>query len=137
MGAMSAQHGPSRRILVVEDSQLMNAYYRKLLCNLPGHEVSFALDGREALRRIATEGEPDVLILDINMPVMDGFDFLAEYRQTASDSRARIVIVSTEGSADDRIRGLRAGADAYLSKPFQPEALLALLAASGSSGAPG
>jgi DNA-binding response OmpR family regulator len=136
MGATSAQSGAPRRILVVEDSQLMNAYYRQLLCNLPGYKVSFALDGREALGRIAAEGEPDILILDINMPVMDGFDFLEEYRKTASDSRARIVIVSTEGSADDRIRGLRAGADAYLRKPFEPDALLALLS-SAPSGAPG
>jgi len=118
---------PLARILVVEDSQLMISIYRKTLAELPGHELTFATDGWEALKQVWAKGEPDILLLDINMPRMNGLEFLRHFRETWPDARTKIVIISTEGSDEDRRRGMAAGAHAYLKKPFELEALRAVV----------
>ena len=110
------------RILIVDDSSLMHAYYRQVLTGLPEARLSFARHGQEALQRIAADGEPDVIVLDINMPVMDGLEFLSRLRKLPI-RRAPVIIVSTEGREDDLQRGLDAGADGYLRKPFKPKEL--------------
>ena len=81
----------------------------------------------EALDHIGKHGMPDVVVLDINMPVMDGLEFLAHFKGDRHATPARVVIVTTEGREDDFKRGLAAGASAYLRKPFTPEALVDLL----------
>jgi CheY-like chemotaxis protein len=70
---------------------------------------------------------PDVVILDINMPVMDGLEFLSHFKGDAARTPARVIIVTTEGREDDYKRGLEAGASAYLKKPFTPESLIEML----------
>jgi CheY-like chemotaxis protein len=67
------------------------------------------------------------VILDINMPVMDGLEFLGHFKGERETAPARVIIVTTEGREHDYQRGLEAGASAYLKKPFTPEALTELL----------
>ena len=110
------------RILIVDDSSVMHAYHRQVLSALPDCRLSFARHGKEALAKIEAEGRPDVIVLDINLPVMDGLEFLRRLR-ALSIPRSSVIIVSTEGQEDDLRRGLEAGADGYVRKPFKPKEL--------------
>ena len=110
------------RILIVDDSSVMHAYHRQVLSAMPDCRLSFARHGKEALAKIEAEGGPDVIVLDINMPVMDGLEFLRRLR-ALQIPRPSVIIVSTEGKDDDLQRGLEAGADGYVRKPFKPKEL--------------
>jgi two-component system chemotaxis response regulator CheY len=115
------------KVLVVEDSNVLQMYYRQIFAKLPGYQVSLTKNGRQALDHIEVNGMPDVVVLDINMPVMDGLEFLGHFRGDREKPPARVIIVTTEGREDDYKRGLEAGASAYLKKPFTPESLVELL----------
>lgn len=110
------------KILVVEDSQMMRVFYKQILESLAKNQLTLVKNGQEALDLIAAQGEPDVIVLDVNMPVMDGIEFLENFKKT-SKGHARVIIVSTEGKEDDLKRGMDAGANAYMTKPFTPETL--------------
>jgi two-component system chemotaxis response regulator CheY len=110
------------KILIVDDSSLMHAYYRQVLSAMSGCKLAFARHGQEALQKIDAEGPPDVIVLDVNMPVMDGLEFLRRLRALPI-KRVPVVIVSTEGRDDDLQRGLAAGADGYVRKPFKAKEL--------------
>jgi len=110
------------RILIVDDSSVMHAYHRQVLSALTGCRLTFAKHGQDALAKIDTEGAPDVVVLDINMPVMDGLEFLRRLRALPIP-RASVIVVSTEGKDDDLRRALDAGADGYVRKPFKPKEL--------------
>src|SRR4029079_10332588 len=97
------------KVLIVEDSSLIQMYYRQIFAKLPGYQPSFTKNGREALDHIGKHGMPDVVVLDINMPVMDGLEFLAHFKGDRNATPARVVIVTTEGRAADFKRGLAAG----------------------------
>lgn len=114
-------------VLIVEDSKVMQVYYRQILATVPGCNVVFVQNGQQALDRIAAHGNPDMVILDVNMPVMDGLEFLERFKNKQPRPPAPVVIVSTEGREDDIQRGMSAGASAYLKKPFKPEALHKIL----------
>ena len=111
------------KILVVEDSNVLQMYYAQIFSQMVGYQVTFTKNGRQALDHIEKNGMPDVVVLDINMPVMDGLEFLGHFRGDRQTPPARVIIVTTEGREDDYKRGLQAGASAYLKKPFTPQAL--------------
>src|SRR5262245_44696383 len=111
------------RILVVEDSSLVQSIVRLALRRYQGLDLAFAANGVDALATIARDGEPDLMLLDINMPRMNGLELLAELRPSGALDRIQVVIVSTEGGDDDVRRGLDAGARAYLRKPFRQDDL--------------
>ena len=114
-----------RKILVVDDSKLMHKMYEVMLRQYP---LVYAADGRQALDRLQEHGDVDLVLLDINMPYMDGLEFLDRLRaETAFDGMA-VVIISTEGREDDVARGLEAGAAAYIKKPFHSEEILDVIA---------
>jgi two-component system, chemotaxis family, chemotaxis protein CheY len=115
------------KILVVEDSNVLQMYYGQIFSKLVGYQVAFTKNGRQALDHIEKSGMPDVVILDINMPVMDGLEFLSHFKGDQKSTPAPVIIVTTEGKEDDYKRGLQAGASAYLRKPFTPQALTELL----------
>jgi two-component system chemotaxis response regulator CheY len=115
------------KILVVEDSNVLQMYYGQIFSKLVGYQVAFTKNGRQALDHIEKSGMPDAVILDINMPVMDGLEFLSHFKGDQKSTPARVIIVTTEGKEDDYKRGLQAGASAYLRKPFTPQALTELL----------
>ena len=115
------------KILVVEDSNVLQMYYAQIFSQMAGYQVAFTKNGRQALDHVATNGMPDVVVLDINMPVMDGLEFLAHFRGDQKSPPAQVIIVTTEGREDDHKRGLQAGASAYLRKPFTPQMLMQLV----------
>jgi len=112
-----------QRVLVVEDSSLVQSIVRVALRRYGGIDVACASDGVEALAAIARDGEPDLMLLDINMPRMSGLELLGELRAAGTLPRLPVIIVSTEGEEDDVRRGLDAGARAYVKKPFRPHEL--------------
>lgn len=113
-----------RKILVVDDSKLMHKMYEVMLRQYP---LVFAADGRQALERLQEHGEIDLVVLDINMPNMNGLEFLGEVKSDAALSHIPVIIVSTEGKEQDTIRGLQAGAAAYVKKPFRNDTILDLV----------
>jgi CheY-like chemotaxis protein len=115
------------KILVVEDSNVLQMYYSQIFNQMPGYQASFTKNGRQALDHIGKNGMPDIVVLDINMPVMDGLEFLSHFRGDHQTTPAQVIIVTTEGREDDHKRGLEAGASAYLKKPFQPHMLKELV----------
>jgi CheY-like chemotaxis protein len=86
-----------------------------------------ALDGREALARLAEHADVDLIFLDINMPAMNGLELLGQIKGQPPLAGIPVIIVSTEGREEDTVRGLKAGAAAYVRKPFRAEAVLALV----------
>ncbi len=110
-----------RKILVVDDSKLMHKMYEVMLRQYP---LVFAADGRQALERLQEHSEIDLVVLDINMPNMNGIEFLGKIRSDTAFVDLPVVIISTEGRDEDTIRGLQAGASAYIRKPFHSEEIL-------------
>ena len=116
-----------KRVLVVDDSSMIRALFRHSLAGAKDIRVREARNGQEALDAISADGEPDLIFLDVNMPVMDGLEFLATSAGAGLVERVPVVIVSTEGREEDVQRGLDAGARAYLRKPFKPAELVPLV----------
>jgi two-component system, chemotaxis family, chemotaxis protein CheY len=116
-----------KRILVVDDSSMIRALFRQALTGVKDYRVREARNGQEALDAIVADGEPDLIFLDVNMPVMDGLEFLATSAGAGLVERVPVVIVSTEGRDEDVQRGMDAGARAYLRKPFNPATLAPLV----------
>ncbi len=114
-----------KRLLVVDDEpHLLRAVEACLRAE--GYEVATARSGREALVRVA-ESVPDLIISDIRMPGMDGFALARHLRQSSRTSLVPIVFLSAKKERADRIAGFRTGVDMYLTKPFEPEELLAII----------
>jgi DNA-binding response OmpR family regulator len=109
------------RILIIEDELPMRTALQDILV-AEGHRALTAADGETGLRR-ALEEKPDLVLLDIMMPRLDGFSVCAELRRMASS--AAILMLTAKGQIEDRVRGLDRGADDYLVKPFSTEELLA------------
>ncbi|HEV2844635.1 MAG TPA: response regulator [Thermoanaerobaculia bacterium] len=114
-----------RKVLVVDDSKLMHKMYEVMLRQ---YALVYASDGRQALDRLQEHADIDLVLLDINMPNMNGLEFLAQLRADASRSALPVIVISTEGREEDTNRGLEAGATAYIKKPFQTEEILAVIA---------
>ena len=120
----SASRGPTRkRILVVDDSITVREVERQLLAN-HGYEVEVAVDGMDGWNAVRA-GHYDLVISDVDMPRMDGFELVSQIKNDARLSALPVLIVSYKGSAEDRARGLAAGANYYLTKSsFHDETLL-------------
>jgi len=111
-------------ILVVEDSFAMRAL-EKSLFEAAGYRVETARDGQEALDRIATDFGIGVVVTDVEMRGMEGLELVRAIRDDPAHGSLPVIIVSARGSAEDRRRGLAAGADVYLPKgDFSQDALL-------------
>lgn len=110
--------GGNRLVLVVDDEPRMAKFIRMNL-EVEGYRVEEARNGLEALEK-ARELLPDVVLLDVMMPDMDGFETLKYLRQT---STAPVIMLTVRADEDDRIRGLELGADDYVTKPFSPREL--------------
>ena len=119
------------RVLVVDDERLNRAILRAAL-TAQGHEVVEAVDGREALERLA-EGPIDVVLLDIVMPVLDGYETLAAIKVDPSLSRLPVIIISSVDEVPSVVRCIEMGATDYLPKPFQPTILRARIESSLAS----
>jgi two-component system, OmpR family, response regulator MprA len=111
---------PSARVLVVEDDEAIADVLRRSL-RAEGHEVESAGDGVEALS-VAERLSPDLVILDLGLPRLDGIEVL---RRLRTDSDVPVLILTARTETDDRVKGLDEGADDYLPKPFERAELLA------------
>lgn len=114
------------KILLVDDSSLIHQMYRLVLSRYNCDLVD-AMNGQEALDKLAEEKDIQLILLDINMPVMNGVQFLEKASALGIASRIPIIVISTEGKEEDTIRCLKMGAKAYLRKPFNPSDLHALI----------
>jgi two-component system chemotaxis response regulator CheY len=111
------------RILVIDDASLVRLYYRKIL-EAAGYAVEEALNGIEALEKVLAD-PPDLLIVDVNMPQMDGITFIATLRRQALPVCAiPALVTSTEAGVQDMAAARAAGANYYLVKPLGENALL-------------
>lgn len=114
-----------RKVLVVDDSKLMHKMYEVMLRQ---YALVYASDGRQALDRLQEHADIDLVLLDINMPNMNGLEFLAQLRSDESRALLPVIIISTEGREEDTVRGMEAGATAYIKKPFHSEEILDVIA---------
>ncbi len=112
------------RILVVDDEARMRRFVRMNL-DLEGYEVFEAENGLIALQRVRDE-MPDLVLLDVMMPDLDGFETLARIREMSS---VPVIMLTVKGDEEDRIRGLDLGADDYVTKPFSPRELVSRIRA--------
>ncbi|EPY03247.1 response regulator [Magnetospirillum fulvum] len=121
------------RILVIDDGITMRLYYRTVL-EAAGFTVEEATNGVEGYEKAVAQSY-DLLIVDINMPKMDGYSLLRAIRSEAAIRSVPAVTVSTEAGPDDATRAFQSGANFYLVKPVAPQALteLARLMAGGRS----
>jgi two-component system chemotaxis response regulator CheY len=110
-------------VLIIDDSSVVRQYYREVLLS-GGHTVDEAANGYEALEMIYRE-DYDILIVDVNMPKMDGLSFLRNLRSSPELHQAAAIVISTEGEEEDLLFGYRAGCNLYLVKPVNPGDLLA------------
>ncbi|MBM4423347.1 MAG: response regulator transcription factor [Chloroflexi bacterium] len=109
----------SHRILVVDDEPRMIRFIRMNL-ELEGYSVFEAADGVQALAQVR-DTLPDLVILDVMMPELDGFETLRDLREISS---VPVIMLTARGEEDDRVRGLELGADDYVTKPFSPRELV-------------
>ena len=121
----SAPETPQHRILVVDDDQSVRDSLRRSL-EFNGYTVTLAGDGAEALAAIG-RSSPDALVIDVMMPRLDGLETTRALRAAGND--LPILVLTARDSVGDRVEGLDAGADDYLTKPFALEELLARLRA--------
>lgn len=108
-----------RRILVVDDEERMVRFIR-LNLEHDGFEVSEAFNGNQAIQRVRTN-LPDLIILDVMLPDLDGFEVLRIIREARS---VPVIMLTAKGEEEDRVRGLELGADDYITKPFSPRELV-------------
>jgi two-component system response regulator MprA len=110
----------------VDDERAVRESLRRAL-ELEGYEIELAADGQEALYRLESDAQPDALVLDVLMPGVDGLEVARTIRR--SGNRLPILMLTARTQVEDRVEGLDAGADDYLTKPFALEELLARLRA--------
>ena len=115
----------SKKILTVDDSPSVRKMVQFTL-QAKGFRVGSSADGQEALQLLETE-EFDGIILDINMPRMNGLEFLKIFRSLEKYSDVPVIMLTTEGQDEDKDLAISLGATAYIVKPFKPTQLLGLL----------
>ena len=106
------------KALIVEDSPTMRQLLLYALKRVPGIVATEASDGVDGLQKCEEE-TPDIILTDINMPVMDGLKFIEQVREREEFKNIPIVVITTEGADEDRQRAMDLGADAFISKPIQ------------------
>ena len=115
-----------KRILVVDDSptgrQALSALLQK-----QGYEVTTAVDGEDALEKVAAN-RPPLIVLDIILPKMNGYQVLRQLKTAPETRDIKVILVSSKNQESDRFWGLKQGADDYIAKPYPDEALLAAVA---------
>jgi len=114
------------KILVVDDERAVRESLRRAL-ELEGYEVGLASDGSDALEKLDADAQPDAIVLDVLMPGTDGLEVSRTLRR--SGSKVPVLMLTARTEVGDRVAGLDAGADDYLTKPFALEELLARLRA--------
>jgi CheY-like chemotaxis protein len=110
------------RVLVVDDDEVI----RRLIAvnlQLEGYEVAMAVDGQDCLDKVAAI-EPDVITLDVMMPRLDGWETAVQLRESPQTAHIKVILISARAQEEDKNRGSHVGADAYLTKPFDPNEMI-------------
>ncbi len=115
----------AKKILVVDDDELVLIAIQELLTPL-GFSVTTSPSGPDALERIASD-QFDLIILDIIMPEMDGFEVCQRIRQIDSYIETPVMMLTAKSAEEDKQRGMEVGANLYLPKPISPRRLIALV----------
>src|SRR5258706_14214859 len=110
--------------LVVEDSPMMRQLLVFALSRVKHLRVTEADDGVDGLRKLAA-GKFDIILTDINMPIMDGLKLVKRVRSDPTHKETPIIVITTEGSQEDRQRAIQLGANAYITKPIQAPQVIA------------
>ncbi len=118
------------KAIVVDDSRTTRLVLSKMLGEIDV-EVSTAGDGREALEVLEKEGAPDLMLIDWNMPVMNGYELVEAVRADSSYDSVRLMMVTTETGMENVMQALEAGANEYVMKPFTKDTILEKLAIMG------
>jgi len=115
----------TKKILAVDDEKNI---VRLVQINLEkqGYEVVTASDGREALKKVEEEN-PDLIVLDVMMPYMDGFEVLQNLRRNPATREIPVIMLTAKAQDADIFKGWASGVDCYLTKPFQPSELLTFI----------
>lgn len=116
-----------KKVLIVDDSALIHQMYKLVFMRYKGCQIVSAMNGLEALDKLSQEDGIELVLLDINMPVMNGLQFLQSLQKEGGHKDLPVIIVSTEGKEEDTLRGLALGARGYVKKPFQPAELHAMI----------
>jgi twitching motility two-component system response regulator PilG len=116
---------PARIVLVVEDSQTSRKVITMLLTR-KGYGIQEAKNGEEALAKLS-EGRPDLVLLDLMLPDMSGYDVLAKVRNSPATADIPVIMLTGKSNPADRMKGLHHGSNEYVTKPFDPAKLLAIL----------
>ena len=109
------------KILLVDDSRTMRNIWKRVVANIEGSETVEAGDGLEALEAIKNNGDFDLMLVDWNMPNMDGLTLLKKVRET--NKKTPIIMCTTEAEKPRIIKAIKCGANNYVIKPFTPETL--------------
>lgn len=115
----------SKHVLVVDDSPTGRHAAMRLLEGR-GYRVSIAVDGADALDQIAS-APPLLVVLDIVLPKLNGYEVLRQLKASDATRGIKVILVSSKSQKSDRFWGLKQGADDYIAKPYQDEALLAAI----------
>jgi CheY-like chemotaxis protein len=113
------------RVLVVDDDEVI----RRLIAvnlQLEGFDVSTAVDGQDCLDKVARI-DPDVITLDVMMPRLDGWETAIQLRKSPDTARIKVVLITARAQEDDKSRASDVGADAYLTKPFDPNEMIRIV----------
>lgn len=117
---------PRHRTILVAENEATNRQLMEQILRFAGYETLTATNGREALDVLQTS-RADLILVDISMPVLDGFHMLALLREQPAYATVPVVAVTAHATDEDRQRALRSGFTEYLTKPFRPRDLLALV----------
>ena len=111
-----------KKILIVDDSEFVRSYHSYILQQAHFHVIT-AVDGSDGLEKLYTHS-CDLVLTDINMSHMDGYEFIRRVRADPKYSSVPIIIVSTESESKDKMKGFLAGANLYIVKPSSPEMMV-------------
>jgi DNA-binding response OmpR family regulator len=121
---MTADSSARQRLLIIEDDVHM-AYLLGYLAEKERFAVETIADGRQAVERIDTGPAVDLVLLDVMLPYLDGFELLARLRGNPAWKQVPVIILTSRTREHDAVRALGLGADDYLTKPFSPAELVA------------
>jgi two-component system, chemotaxis family, chemotaxis protein CheY len=110
------------KALVIDDARIVRKMLRQILTPL-GFEVWEAEHGAEAMERLREMGKPDIILVDWNMPVMDGIEFVKTIRQNPEYNTLSLMMVTTQNEMEHLLTGLDAGVNEYVMKPFTAEVI--------------
>jgi len=114
------------RVLIVDDSKTMRKIERSVLVKLGYEDIEEAVDGQDAMSKVAAV-KPNLILLDWNMPVMDGITFLKNFR--AKDKSTPVIMVTTEAEKSRVLEAIKTGVNNYAVKPFTPESISKIIEA--------